>query len=320
MMPRIRAMRAADSDDEDVRSRPSVRELEVLHAVITTRKTTAAAQRLGISQPAVSRAIASLESRLGRDLFVRDGGRLVPTADAFALDAEAAPIFAALSRLEGWPNTQQTGTLIRIVAPATLAQTFLSVMIARFMATHPDVRIQLEIGRSADVVSAVADGSADLGMVDTSIGHAGVRAEVFRRAIAHALVPSDHRLASMERVTPTDLHEEPILALTRRFSVRAQIEKAFAEYGHEMRVVVESAASSVIAQLVRARLGIALLNPFPLSLADDPSLAFVPFEPAIGFDTAFLLPATGSALPAARRFVDFVRNDQPDDRYTVAIR
>jgi DNA-binding transcriptional LysR family regulator len=319
-MPRYKTISSVDADDEDLRSRPSVRELEVLHAVITTRKTTAAAQRLGISQPAVSRAISSLESRLGRELFLRDGGRLVPTADAFALDAEAAPIFAALVRLEGWPNTQQVGSLLRIAASPTLAQTFLSVMIARYMTTEKDVRIQLEISRSSEVIEQVADGSVDLGLVDSSVSHSGVRPEVFRRAIAHALMPSDHPLAGRERVTPHELKDEPILALNRRFAVRANFEKAFAEFGHEPRIVFEAGSSSVLAQLVRARIGIALVNPFPLSLAGDPAISFVPFEPQIGFDTAFVLPVVGSALPAARRFVDFVRADQPDDPFTTAMR
>ncbi len=320
MMPRYKTMRPTDNDDEENRSRPSVRELEVLHAVITTRKTTAAAQRLGISQPAVSRAISSLESRLGRELFLRDGGRLVPTADAFALDAEAAPIFAALARLEGWPNTQQAGSLLRVAASPTMAQAFLSVMIARYMSVEKDVRIQLEIGRSSDVIATVADGTADLGLVDAAVSHAGVRAEVFRRAIAYAIMPADHPLAGMERVTPHDLKDVPLLLPTRRFSVRARFDKAFAEFGHEPRVAFESSSATVLAQLVRARIGIALANPFPLSLAGDPGVAFVPFEPQISFDTAFVLPATGSALPAARRFVDFVRGDQPDDPYTTAMR
>ena len=318
-MARTKAPRDFD-DDEENRSRPSVRELEVLHAVITTRKTTAAAQRLGISQPAVSRAISSLEMRLGREIFIRDGGRLVPTADAFALDAEAAPIFAALSQLEGWPHAKKVGSLLRIYATPTLAHAFLAVMIARFMAIEPTVRIQLEVARSTDIIGVVAEGTTDLGVVDIPVQHSGVRPEVFRRGIAHAMMPSDHPLAQKERITPEDLKGENVLALTRRFSVRSQIDKAFAVYGQEPRVVFESATSGALAQLVRARQGVALVNPFPLTLSGDPSLSFIPFEPSIPYDTAFLFPSTGSALPAARRFVDFVRKDQPEDPFTVTLR
>ncbi|WP_291634202.1 LysR family transcriptional regulator, partial [Bosea sp. (in: a-proteobacteria)] len=86
------------------RQAPSLRELEILQAMIATRKTVAAAQMLGISQPAVSRALAALEAHVGRPLFMREGGRLVPTGDAFALEAEAQPIFDALERLAGWPS------------------------------------------------------------------------------------------------------------------------------------------------------------------------------------------------------------------------
>jgi DNA-binding transcriptional LysR family regulator len=191
-------MRDENDEDGGRSSRPSVRELEVLHAVITTRKTTAAAQRLGVSQPAVSRAIGALEARLGRDLFVRDGGRLVPTADAYALDAEAAPIFAALARLDNWPKTPNAGSLLRIVSAPTITHAFLAPLIVRFLQAEPDTRIQMEIGRSNDAVAAVADGTADLGVVDVGVVHAGVRAEPFRQSVAHVMMPADHPLTEKE--------------------------------------------------------------------------------------------------------------------------
>ncbi|HRE22024.1 MAG TPA: LysR family transcriptional regulator, partial [Rhabdaerophilum sp.] len=73
--------------------RPTLRELEVLRTLIAYGKATAAARKLGISQPAVSRAIHQLEKRTGLVLFRREGGRLVPTADALALHKESEAIF-----------------------------------------------------------------------------------------------------------------------------------------------------------------------------------------------------------------------------------
>jgi DNA-binding transcriptional LysR family regulator len=304
-------MRGIDSEEDGGRSsRPSVRELEVLHAVITTRKTTAAAQRLGVSQPAVSRAIGALEARLGRDLFIRDGGRLVPTADAFALDAEAAPIFAALSRLENWPNAPSAGTLLRVFSPPTIAHTFIAPMVKRFLAVEPDTRIQMEIGRSDDAINFVADGSADLGVLDIPASHFGVRAEPFRQSVAHVLMPADHPLAAKETITPADIGDTPLISVTRRFSARARLERAFADYGVEPRTVLEAGTVQFLLEMVRGGLGIAVINPFPIAYVAGSALAFRPFEPIIEYETAFLFPAVGGNLPVARRFVDFVRTEQ----------
>lgn len=303
-------MRETDEDEGGRSSRPSVRELEVLHAVITTRKTTAAAQRLGVSQPAVSRAIGALEARLGRELFVRDGGRLVPTADAYALDAEAAPIFAALARLENWPRTPAAGSLLRIMSAPTITHAFLAPLIMRFLEAEPDTRIQMEIGRSTDSVAAVADGTADLGVVDVPIAHAGVRAEPFRQSVAHVMMPADHPLTQKASIGPADLDGTPLVAVTRRFSARARVERAFADQGIEPRFVIEAGTLQFLAEMVKAGLGLAVINPFPIAYVTGPSLAFRPFEPTIEYETSFLFPATGGNLPVARRFVDFVRQEQ----------
>jgi len=304
-------MRETDSDDENTRSsRPSVRELEVLHAVITTRKTTAAAQRLGVSQPAVSRAIGALEARLGRELFIRDGGRLVPTADAFALDAEAAPIFSALERLAEWPNVRTAGTILRILAPPTIAHTFLAPLVVRFMKVEPEVRIQLEIGRSGDAVNAVADGTADLGVVDVPAAHFGVRAEPFRQSVAHVMMPADHALTAKDAVTPADIGETPLIQVTRRFSARARLERAFSDYGVEPRTVLEAGTVQFLTEMVRAGLGVAVVNPFPIAYVTGAKIAFRPFSPQIEYESSFIFPAVGGNLPVARRFVDFVRTEQ----------
>ena len=64
---------------------PSLRELEVFRATVFSSSATAAAERLGISQPSVSRILANIEQRMGMILFLRQNGRLIPTAEASRL-------------------------------------------------------------------------------------------------------------------------------------------------------------------------------------------------------------------------------------------
>lgn len=301
--------------------RPSLRELEILRALIHSRKTTSAAASLGVSQPAVSRAIASLEARVGRTLFARDGGRLVPTADAFELEEEARPIFAALDRIQVWPDGPARRGVLRVAASPTLAQFLLPDIVAQFQEAEPELTIQVEIGTGTSVVASVADRLADVGLVDQPAAHPGVRAEPLREGTAHCLMPEGHALASKEWICAKDFDGQAMIALARRFPSRVQADRLFASEGVAPRIVAEAATSAFVAELVRRGVGLALINPFPLSLGSGlHGLAARPFKPAITYDTMLLFPASGSASPAARRFADALKASQPDDGLTRPIR
>ncbi|WP_066468651.1 LysR substrate-binding domain-containing protein [Bosea sp. WAO] len=302
------------------RQAPSLRELEILQAMIATRKTVAAAQMLGISQPAVSRALATLEAHVGRPLFLREGGRLVPTGDAFALEAEAQPVFDALQRLAGWPGQTAMASVLRIAAATTLAQFVLPPVLAHFRIQEPDVVANVEIGTSTSVIALVADRAADIGLVDVPVPHIGVRNEVFREAVAHVVMPEDHPLAAHALIAPRDLADEPLIAAARRFPVRFEADRAFADAGVAPRLVAEGATATFMAELVRQRVGLALLNPFPLTLGGMQGLAARRFAPRIVYRTSLLFPATGPVVPAARRFADLLRAWQPEDGLTTPIR
>ena len=296
------------------RHRPSLRELEVLIAVIETGKTTAAAHRLGISQPAVSRALVQLEAAVGRRLFERQGGRLLATPDAVALAAEAGPIFSILARISSRDWRAPETDSLRVVAPPTAAHRFLDRTVPAFAADHPETRIHVEVSTSSDVVGAVAEGQADIGVADTVFHHPGVRRLGFLRTEAHAVVPAGDRLASAPSVTPADLAGRPFIALTRRFSSRALVERAFEDARARLQVVAEVATTATAVQLVAAGMGgargVTVVNPFPAAMRPDPAVRFVPFRPetgpAIGYEAAFLVSA-GRPSEAAMRFMDHVR-------------
>lgn len=195
--------------------RPSLREIEALRAMIATGKTTQAARQLGTSQPSVSRAIASLEARLGQPLFARRNGRLAPTAEALALEARAAVVFDLLDQLAA-PRSDGA-TTIRVAAPPTLANLFLAPLLSRFIAREPGMRVHIEVGKSTDCLGSVADGSADLALVDQAASHDGVRLEIFRRARPHVLMSKRHPLAARTELAIGDLLGERMIALSRRF-------------------------------------------------------------------------------------------------------
>jgi DNA-binding transcriptional LysR family regulator len=286
----------------------TLRELRVLRALIATGTATAAADQLGISQPAVSRAVAQLEERLERALFQRDSGRLVPTAEALEIDAELDPLFAALKRIENAAERLPAPDApLRLAAPPTIAHRFLPGPVADLARDLPDQVIQLDVLSSDVLVTYVAEGRVDIAVSDIEPNHAGVRVEPFRASRAVCLMPRDHPLAAKAVVRPADLDGLPYVAQTRRHSARIAKDKVFATAGVQPRLTIETATVVSAAELVREGMGIALINPFPTVLRLDPSLVTRRFEPAITLQTSFLMPVGTRLSPPARAFMAKVR-------------
>jgi DNA-binding transcriptional LysR family regulator len=301
--------------------RPTFRELEALHALVEARKTTAAAHKLGVSQPAISRAIHDLEQRLGRVLFRREGGRLHATSDGVRLYDESRPIFAALERLGQAASVEGEEHALRIIAPPTLAHCFLPGLLAGYAAEQPRVRLHIEVGTTNDVIAKVADGAFDVGIADSHGAHPSLIYEPFRRTSAHIAMSAGHALAALAEVGPADIAGQPFVALTRRFPSRGALERIMADAGQRLQIAVEVATSSLAYELVRAGTGLALINPFPVaSLREDDGVVLRPFAPRVTYECVFVRSAAGPVSAPARALMDHVRRRQPADRYSELLR
>ncbi len=296
--------------------RHSLRELEAFRALIASGTATAAARRLGVSQSAVSRAVANLEARVGALLFERAGNRLAPTPEALAFDRSLDALFDALTRIDRsrWAGAETEA--LRLVAPPTFAHHFLEKRLIGFLAARPGMRVNLEVISSDQMVSGIAEGRFDLGVSDLEVNHSGVRAEAFRTSEAMVVTPAGHALAAHAAIGPRDLVGVPFVALTRRHSVRTTLDRILNEAGVTPSTVIETATSASAFDFVRAGVGVAVLNPFPVALSGTEGVALRPFRPQLTYRTQFLTPASAPVTIAARAFIKHVRLTTPRDPYT----
>ncbi|WP_108662867.1 LysR substrate-binding domain-containing protein [Acuticoccus kandeliae] len=301
-------------------TRFNLRELEVLRALVETGKTTAAAQRLGLSQPAVSRSLGQLEAQLGRQLFLREGGRLVANEEALSIAEELGPVFATLARIEN--RSEQTershsGNL-RVAAPPTIGHRFMPRRVARFTRENPDLEVVFDVIASDMLVTSVAEGNVDVGITDTVAAHEGVRSETLLATHAICIMPSGHPLAEKSVIEPQDLEGEPFIALTRRHSGRAAIDRALQRAGARPKIVIETATTVSAAEFVREGLGVALMNPFPIVHQLGGSVEARPFRPEIPYRTSFITPTGRPPSAAAAAFMAMVRESLDPTPYPSA--
>ncbi|WP_174864667.1 LysR family transcriptional regulator [Streptomyces spinoverrucosus] len=193
------------------------RDLRYFVAVAEELHFTRAAERLYVSQPALSKQIRALERRLGVELFRRDQHGVALTEAGEALLPHARRV------LEAWEAGAEAVARVRAVQRTTLRVGMstspgrgglLPAIRSRFTAAHPEATVRLRHVSWEDATAGLADGDADVAFVWLPLPDAErygwtVLAEEPRRVA----LPETHPLAARPEVDFTDLLDEPFLAL-----------------------------------------------------------------------------------------------------------
>jgi len=288
----------------------NIRHLQALKAVIEEHTTIRAAEKLGMTQPSISNLISSLESRLNIQLFKREKGRLLPTPEARKLAVDAEHILKQLHQLEQRAENLaklRTGEL-RVVSLPGPALEFLPRLIARFLDDKPDVRCYFQIRPSADVQNCVADGYADLGLAELPVDDHRIDYEVLRvRCVC--IVPSTHRLASNEVITPQDLHDEPFIALEPHHLTYSNLATIFNKWGATFNVRVNVQLFFPACVLVANGVGVSVVDPISAHLNSHRDIKIIPFEPVVPFSLAIVRPINSPSSLLADSFINLIKQE-----------
>lgn len=282
-----------------------LRQLACLVAVVDHGGFTAAAEALGISQPAVSAQVRALEREVGERLLERSGragsrptaageAALVPARAALDAVGEVRGAVAGLSGL-------LTGR-VRLGHVGSGATTTLAAPILAFGEQHPGVEVSLAEDTSERLVEQVREGRLDLAWVglagEPPAGLAG--RTVLEEPVVLAVAP-DHPWARRTSITLAEAVRHPVLAMPHGTGARAAVEDACRRHGHTLAVALECSAPDLLAVLVRAGRGPAVL-PAPLATALD--LRAVPLaRPSVRSRLVVVWSSGGPSSPAARAFL-----------------
>src|SRR5436190_12752272 len=186
------------------------RQLAAFCEVVDRKSFSQAAERLGVTQPAVSLQIRSLEKRLGMKLLDRSGRRVEPTEAGQQLYRAAQRMLSLEGQLLD-ELASEDGALrgeLALGASTGPGGTVVPILLGEFQREHPELTVALSISDTNRVIEQVADRELELGIVGASPRHRGVVFEPFFRDEVILVVPPDHRFACKEG-TLDPLREEP---------------------------------------------------------------------------------------------------------------
>jgi len=241
----------------------NIRQIEAFHAVMETGSATRAAERLSISQPAISKLVKSFSESCGFQLFHRKGGQLVPTREAQILATEVTKVFAGAGRIKEvaralraheWGN-------ISIAAPPAFAVRFLPRVLAENL-QMPDLRMQVLSRPSPQIIDMVASQQVDIGLSAIAVDHPDIESQHLVTFPLVCLLPADHALAAREELHINDLRNEPLISLPSSDCSFSRAERWFQLSGGTMNRRIEVPFSETAAMLVAQGAGIAVVPPF----------------------------------------------------------
>ena len=253
----------------------NLRQMELLRAVMVTGNLTKAAQRLDVSQPAVSRMLKHMEDRLGVSLFIREHGRLSPTPEALQLNDQVERVFLNVRGVQRLSHALRKGTdhIVRIgVLPALTG--FLTGPIARAVSAHPDVRVVIKVMEPAPIEANVINGDYRLGLVQTVAQEAAVSALALGRSRYVCVLPAGHRLAEHAVVAPDDLAGETLIFAGDTTSTADPLLSLLRNAAGKHSVDLESNCSYFASTLVEAGVGLAVTDPFAVDAFPDSGVVF----------------------------------------------
>jgi DNA-binding transcriptional LysR family regulator len=290
------------------------RQLAAFCAVVERRSFSQAADQLGVTQPAVSLQIRSLEKRLGQQLLDRSGRRVEPTEAGQRLYRSAHRLLALEEQLLQELGEEVEGELagrLEIGASTGPGGTVVPVVLGEFQRLHPRVHVALTVSDTQRVVEQVARRELELGVVGAARRHRGVAFEPFFRDEVVLAVPAGHRLAG-KTMTPEDLKTEPLVLMQEGAGVRQVIDDALREHGVRLRdldVRLELGLQESARAAVLAGLGATFISRGAIEgdLVSG-SLAIVRVEGVEPSREISLVRSTGRAeTRVAQAFVEFAR-------------
>jgi DNA-binding transcriptional LysR family regulator len=221
-----------------------------------------AAERLMVSQPAISLHVAELEGKLKLKLFDRLPRATRPTEAGRVLAEFARRIQGiraeaehAMADLRGLRRGR-----LAVGATLTIGAYLLPELLGRFRRAHPEIELELVVANTEDIQQRLRDATLDVGFTEGEPGGDGLQSTVFAQDELIAIAPPGHPLLEHKRVTAAMFCRYPLLAREAGSGTRAVAERALASRGIAIKPALVLPQAEAIMRCVAEGLGVAILS------------------------------------------------------------
>lgn len=283
----------------------NLKQLQCVDVVVKSNfNVTAAAEKLHLSQPGVSKHIKLLEEAMGAPIFRRNNRNfegLTDLGEAVLLEIEH--ILSAVDNIRALAQRDFSDTVqLTIATTPTLARYRLVQIMPGMQSQYPKVPLHIQEGTNSQILQMVQEHETDFGWFsasDLTPYHHLLRRLVILPAEDWAsvvVVPKKHALARRKKIAPEDLADQPLITYVTSHKGQSALVKAFASRGLSARVVMTARDSDMIKNYVRHGMGIGVIADMAYDEARDEDLVKFSLEGFLPVFTTYLVWAADKRL------------------------
>ena len=262
-------------------SRFDLTDLRLFLMVAEHGSLTRGAQAMHLALASASERISGMESALGAPLLerTRRGVRATPAGEALVRHARL--IVGQIEQMRGELRNYAKGLKgrVHLMSNTAALASFLPEQICRFLIAHPDLSVDIDERPSADIVRAVAEGRADLGIVADTADLAALQTYVIADDQLVVAASRAHRVANGERVAFADIVDEAFVGLSDAALERHLADRA-SRLGRQLQYRVRLRNVADLSRLIAAGVGIAILPAACTQSLGDADIVVLPLSEA----------------------------------------
>ena len=219
------------------------------------------AERMHLAIAAASTRIRNMEATLGTPLLHRERQGVHPTEAGRTLLRHAQILLQQAERMREDLAEYADGLRgqVRLMSNTNALTEFLPEPLSAFLAAHPQVNIDLEERLSDEIVAAVADGTADVGIVASTVEVAGLEILPFRVDRFVLVVATNHPLSAAERIAFVDTLDFDFVGLDRAAALQRFLSEKAEKIGRRLRLRVQLRSFDAVCRLVECNVGIGVV-------------------------------------------------------------
>jgi DNA-binding transcriptional LysR family regulator len=265
----------------------TLRQIEVIRAVMVTGTISGAAKLLRVSAPGVSRLIKHAERSLGVRFFQRKSGRFFPTAEAERIFEQINGVYKKVDDLNFILSRVGRGDLseLRIGSVPSLSQSMAPRAIARVRRRYPDLRIDINILKIEEAIEYLLLGKGECVAMSARFDHPGVDFALLASGELYCIVPADHELAGRAQITAAEMTRYPLIGIDPNDPYGRIMAELFARARLDYDIRIKARFGTTVCGLVGAGLGIAVIDQFTLAYNSFPGVKRLRIAEPTRFET-----------------------------------